>query len=465
MPLNIVILAAGLGTRMHSNKPKVLHQIGGISLLERVIQTAQQLNPEKIFVVYGHGGAEIQQQLSHYAVQWVEQKQQLGTGHAVMQVLPDLNNSQLNSGINHSSQKILILYGDVPLITSTTLNNLLNEVSDDALGILTVKLNNPTGYGRIIRDNKENVIAIIEDKDANNDQKTIQEINTGIIATSVDNLIKWLPQISTNNSKQEYYLTDIVKLAVNDHKKIIGFQTYQIEETQGINDRVQLAQAERFYQQQMAQQLMLSGVTIIDPARFDLRGSCEIKTDVIIDINVILEGHVVIGKNSYVGANCILRDVIIGESVEIKPNSVIEGATIHNNCKIGPFARIRPNSVLAENSAIGNFVEIKNSTIGIASKIMHLAYIGDTTMGQYVNVGAGTITCNYDGINKHRTIIGNNVFIGSDTQFIAPVTIADGATIGAGSTITKDVPADQLTLSRVAQKTIDGWKRPEKKDK
>ena len=450
MPLNIIILAAGQGTRINSNKPKVLHTIGGISLLERVIQIAQKLQPEKIFIVYGHGGAEIKHQLSHCAVTWVEQKQQLGTGHAVMQVLPELNNSK---------QKVLILYGDVPFITNETLNNLLNKVTADALGILTVKLSDPTGYGRIIRDENKNIKAIIEEKDADINQLTINEINTGIMATSVDNLFRLLPQLATDNAKKEYYLTDIVKLAAAEKKPILGLQTNIIEETQGINDRVQLAQAERYYQQKMAQQLMLSGVTLLDPSRFDLRGTAEISADVTIDINVILEGRVVIGKNSHIGANCILRDVIIGDSVEIKANSIIEGATIENNCTVGPFARIRPDTFLAETSAIGNFVEIKKSTIGAGSKIQHHSYIGDTTMGQHVNVGAGTITCNYDGVNKHRTTIGDNVFIGSDTQFIAPVNIADGATIGAGSTITKNVPAGQLTLSRVSQKTINGSKK------
>lgn len=453
MPLNIVILAAGLGTRMHSNKPKVLHTIGGTSLLEHVIHTAQSLQPEKIFIVYGYGGAEIQQHLSHHPLTWVEQKQQRGTGHAVMQVLPELHN--LN-------QQVLILYGDVPLITRNTLQQLLNEISGDALGLLTVNLENPTGYGRIIRNNEQQVFAIIEEKDADDNQRSIQEINTGIITTSVANLKRWLPQLSTDNAKQEYYLTDIVKLAAAENKTIIGLPTADVAETQGINDRAQLAQAERYYQQTMAHQLMISGVTLLDPLRIDIRGTTEIHSDVTIDVNVILEGHVVIGKNSYIGANCLLRDVIIGESVEIKANSIIEGATIGNHCKVGPFARIRPGTVLADTATVGNFVEIKNSTIGVASKVPHHSYIGDTTMGQHVNVGAGTITCNYDGANKHRTIIGDNVFIGSDTQLIAPITVADNATIGAGSTINKNVPGGQLTLSRATQKTIDGWKRPTK---
>ena len=456
MALNIIILAAGQGTRMNSNKPKVLHTIGGISLLERVIHTAQSLYPEKIFIVYGHGGTEIKQQLSQYAVTWIEQNQQLGTGHAVMQVLPEFNNA---------NDQILILYGDVPLISKEILHKLLNQTTTDALGLLTVNLDNPIGFGRIIRDTQKNVLAIIEEKDADADQKLIQEVNTGIMTISVNNLKKWLPKLSTNNAKKEYYLTDIVKLAAAEGTAILGLQTNNAEEVQGINDRVQLAKAERYFQQSMAQQFMLSGVTILDPTRFDIRGVSEISTDVTIDINVILEGRVIIGKNSYIGANCILRDVIIGDSVDIKANSIIDGATIGNHCTIGPFARIRPETFLADNAKVGNFVEIKKSNIGTNSKVPHHSYIGDTTMGQHVNVGAGTITCNYDGANKHRTIIGNNVFIGSDTQFIAPVIIADGATIGAGSTITKDVPAGQLTLSRASQKTINGWKRPEKSDK
>lgn len=454
MPLNIIILAAGLGTRMNSNKPKVLHTIGGISLLERVILTAQSLNPEKIFIVYGHGGTEIKQQISQHAVTWIEQKQQLGTGHAVMQVLPELNNAH---------DQILILYGDVPLISIETLQELLNQTTIDALGLITVNLDNPSGFGRIIRDSQEKVMAIIEEKDANADQKLIREVNTGIMTTSVNNLKQWLPKLSTNNAKKEYYLTDIVKLAATEKTFILGLPANNIEETQGINDKIQLAQAERYFQQQIAKKLMLSGVTLLDPSRVDIRGNVEISADVTIDVNVILEGRIIIGKNSYIGANCILRDVIIGESVEIKPHTIIDGAKIGNNCTIGPFTRIRPETFLAENAKIGNFVEIKKSDIGANSKVPHHSYIGDTTMGQFVNVGAGTITCNYDGANKHRTIIGNNVFIGSDTQFIAPVTIADDATIGAGSTITKNVPSGQLTLSRISQKTINGWKRPEKK--
>lgn len=454
MALNIIILAAGQGTRMNSTKPKVLHTIGGISLLERVINTAQSLNPEKIFIVYGHGGTEIKRQLSQHAVTWVEQKQQLGTGHAVMQVLPELNNTH---------DQLLILYGDVPLISKETLQELLNQTTSDALGLLTVNLDKPFGFGRIIRGTQNKVMAIVEEKDTNDDQKLIREVNTGIMTTSVNNLKQWLPKLSTHNAKNEYYLTDVVKLAATEKTFILGLQANDVEETQGINDKIQLAQAERYFQKQMANKLMLSGVTLLDPSRLDIRGNIEVSADVTIDINVILEGRVIIGKNSYIGANCILRDVMIGESVEIKPNTIIDGATIGNNCTIGPFARIRPETFLADNAKIGNFVEIKKSDIGANSKVPHHSYIGDTTMGQFVNVGAGTITCNYDGANKHHTTIGNNVFIGSDTQFIAPVTIEDDATIGAGSTITKNVPGGQLTLSRNSQKTINGWKRPEKK--
>lgn len=456
MNLDIIILAAGQGTRMRSQLPKVLHKIGGISLIERVITTAQSLNPDNIFVVCGHGSEQIQQTLTDFPIKWIKQAEQLGTGHAVAQVLPHLS---------HTNKPILILYADVPLLSHNTLHTLIKQTKLEQLCILTTIIKDPTGFGRIIRNKNQQVTAIVEEKDADAQQRLIQEINTGVFITSANHLSRWLPQITTKNLSHEYYLTDIVQLAVAEKTEVSTTMTGSTEEVQGINDRLQLAQLERYYQQQIAKQFMLSGVTLLDPQRFDVRGNAEISADVTIDIDVILEGNVIIGTDCSIGPHCILRNVKLGKGIIIKSHCVIEDAVIGDNCTIGPFARIRPGTQLANSVAVGNFVEIKNAQIGANSKILHLSYIGDTTMGEQVNVGAGTITCNYDGANKHQTIIGNNVFIGSDTQLVAPVILADNATIGAGSTITKDAPTGQLTLSRAAQKTIPGWQRPVKKGK
>lgn len=454
MNLDIIILAAGQGTRMRSKLPKVLHKIGGLTLLEHVIKTAQSLNPDQIFVVYGHGGEQIQQTLKNASVTWIKQNEQLGTGHAVAQVIPHLQNPD---------NSLLILYGDVPLISHNTLRTFITQTNPEHLGLLTTMINNPTGFGRIIRGDKQQVTAIIEEKDADTEQRLIKEINTGIYYTAAKNLVRWLPQINTQNSAKEYYLTDIVKLAAADKIVISTTATATVEEVQGINDRLQLSQLERYYQQRLANEFLLSGVTIKDPHRFDVRGNAEISADVTIDINVILDGNVIIDSDCYIGAHSILRNVKLGKGVFIHPNCVIDDAIIGENCTIGPFARIRPGTELANSVEIGNFAEIKNSKINSKSKMHHFSYVGDTNMGERVNVGAGTITCNYDGANKHRTIIGNDVFIGSDSQLVAPVTLGDGATIGAGSTITKDAPAQQLTLSRSQQKSIPGWQRPVKK--
>lgn len=454
--LNIIILAAGQGTRMRSALPKVLHKIGHLTLLERVVRTAKSLSPQHIYVVCGHQSERLRTECAHLEIQWIEQSQQLGTGHAVQQALPLLQNPE---------DKVLILYGDVPLITKNTLTHLLAITDENTLGILTAKLDNPFGFGRIIRNNNNQVIEIIEEKDASSAQKQIHEINTGVYATTVKQLQQWLPKLSNNNQQKEFYLTDIVKLAVQDNIKIATYIAHSNEEIQGVNDRAQLAQLERYFQYQLAKQYMLSGVTLRDPHRIDIRGNADISEDVTIDVNVILEGNVTIGSNSTIGANCVLRNVQIGDHVTIKDNCVLEDAIIHDHCAVGPFARIRPGTVLAEKVHVGNFVEIKKSTIGTGSKIPHLSYVGDATLGNHVNFGAGAITCNYDGITKKPTTIGNNVFIGSDSQLIAPVTIEDGAYIGAGSTISKNAPANKLTLSRSKQQTIENWQRPIKEKK
>jgi bifunctional UDP-N-acetylglucosamine pyrophosphorylase / glucosamine-1-phosphate N-acetyltransferase len=456
MTLHVVILAAGLGKRMCSTTPKVLHKLGGVTLIERVVQTAQQLKPENIYIVVGHDSDQIKAQLQDYSVTWVEQREQLGTGHAVLQVLPHLKNPDA---------KVLILYGDVPLIKVSTLAALLNKTSAHQLAMLTIQLDDPSGFGRIIRNDNQQIIKIVEQKDATPTQQAIKEINTGIYLTTVKNLTQWLPKLSTANNQQEYYLTDIVEFAAQENIPIAALACGSTEEVQGINDREQLIKLERCYQSQIAKQFLLSGVTLMDPARFDVRGKARIAQDVTIDINVILEGDVSIDSNSYIGPNCVLKNVSIGKNVEIKPNCVIENATIGDSCKVGPFARLRPETVLANNVSIGNFVELKKSHVGANSKIPHLSYVGDAALGEKVNFSAGAITCNYDGANKRKTTIGNNVFVGSDVQLIAPVTIEEGAFIAAGSTITKNAPANKLTLSRAKQTTIDNWQRPKKEEK
>ncbi|MFK5971608.1 MAG: bifunctional UDP-N-acetylglucosamine diphosphorylase/glucosamine-1-phosphate N-acetyltransferase GlmU [Candidatus Marithrix sp.] len=451
MKLSIIILAAGLGKRMNSDLPKVLHCLADKPLLQHVIDTALTLKPETIQVVYGHGGEQVRNTLIDLPVQWVEQERQLGTGHAVAQAIPNIANDNM----------VLVLYGDVPLINSTTLKTLSSQAN--GLNILTAKLNNPTGYGRIVRDDKDKVTNIVEEKDANDKIKSIQEINTGILATQASNLRNWLTKLNNNNSQEEYYLTDIVAMAVADNQSINTNIVNNIHEVMGVNNRLQLANLERYYQLQQVNNLMLAGVTIQDPNRLDIRGTIQVGYDINIDINVILAGKISIGNRVKIGSNTVIRNAEIADDVEILSNCVIEDVVIGAGCKIGPFARLRPETKLAERVHIGNFVEIKKSTVANGSKINHLSYIGDSEIGKNVNIGAGTITCNYDGAKKHKTIIKDKVFIGSDTQLIAPVTVETGATIGAGSTITTDVIADSLTLSRTEQKSIVGWQRPKKK--
>lgn len=456
MKITTIILAAGKGTRMRSEYPKVLHKIANRPLLQHVYDMSCHLENNSINIVIGHGAELVTDTLKNLDVLWIEQKQQLGTGHAVQQVSDQIANDDT----------VLILYGDVPLLKLTTIKNLLNNVNEQSLALLTVNLENPIGYGRIIRDSKGNVTKIVEQKDALDSEKLINEVNTGILAVRGDKLKQWLNQLDNNNSQGEYYLTDVIEMAVADGINIITSQPDTEDEVLGVNNRLQLSHLERVYQQQQANELMERGVTLIDPARFDLRGSIEqLGQDIEIDINVILEGKNSIGNNVKIGANTQIKDTVIGDNVEILANCMIENAVIGDNSRIGPFARLRPESVLACDVHIGNFVEIKKSTIGIGSKINHLSYIGDATVGSKVNIGAGTITCNYDGVNKFRTIIEDGAFIGSDTQLIAPVTVGKNATIGAGSTITKNCIENQLTLSRTKQLSISSWQRPVKQDK
>ena len=453
MKLNIVILAAGQGTRMRSARPKVLHPLGGKPLLAHVIDTAHQLDPECIHVVYGHGGDQVREALADATVAWIEQAEQLGTGHAVEQVMPAVS----DDGV------VLVLYGDVPLISAATLAPMVKQAEQNTLSVLTATLEDPSGYGRIIRNAERQLVDIIEQKDAGDEQLQIREINTGFLAAPARLLRDWLSRLDNSNAQGEFYLTDIVAMAVADGVTVESAGTPNNYEILGVNDRTQLALLERIYQRQCAERLMRSGVTLADPARFDVRGEIQAGADSFIDINGVFEGRVDLGTGVKIGPNCVIRNATIGDDVEILANCVIDDARIGSACRIGPFARIRPDSNLDEHVHIGNFVEVKKSRIAAGSKVNHLSYIGDTHMGSGVNVGAGTITCNYDGANKHLTEIGDDVFIGSDTQLVAPVKVGDGATIGAGTTVTRDVPAGELTLSRSPQQTRPGWRRPVKK--
>ena len=456
MKITTIILAAGKGTRMCSQLPKILHQIANRSLLEHVYDMSKQLENNAIKIVYGHGADLVRETLNDLDVSWIEQKQQLGTGHAVQQASAHFTDSDT----------VLILYGDVPLLKLNTVKALIENVSKQSIALLTVNLDDPTGYGRIVRDASGQVSKIVEQKDATAAEQLIKEGNTGIMAVQGQQLKKWLNQLGNNNAQGEYYLTDVIEMAVADGIAVITSQPESVDEVLGVNNRIQLSHLERVYQREQANYLMEQGVTLMDPARFDLRGSLDsLGTDIIIDVNVILEGKNSIGNNVRIGANTYINNSIIADNVDILANCIIDNAIIGQGSKIGPFARLRPESVLAEQVHIGNFVEIKKTTIASASKINHLSYIGDATVGSRVNIGAGTITCNYDGVNKFRTIIEDGAFIGSDSQLIAPVTIGKNATIGAGSTITKDSPENQLTLSRAKQITITSWQRPVKQEK
>jgi bifunctional UDP-N-acetylglucosamine pyrophosphorylase/glucosamine-1-phosphate N-acetyltransferase len=453
--VNIVILAAGPGKRMLSQLPKVLHRLAGRPLLSHVVETARRLSPEVICVVYGHGGETVRQAVGGDGAVWVMQEPQLGTGHAVLQALPHLD----------ERLPTLVLYGDVPLIRAETLKRLIGTAGK-GLGLLTATLDNPAGYGRILRKGKR-VVGIVEDKDASARQRALRETNTGIVVAPTKKLKSWLAKLQNNNAQKEYYLTDIVRLATKERVPVTAIQADAAWETLGVNSRAQLAELERIYQRSLASALMEKGVMLADPTRCDVRGNLECGAEVAIDVNCVFEGAVRLGDSVSVGANCVLRNVTVGSGTRIEAFCHLEDADIGSDCNIGPYARMRPGtrSKLAANVHIGNFVEVKASSIGEGSKANHLTYIGDSEVGRNVNVGAGTIVCNYDGANKHRTVIEDDVFIGSDTQLVAPIRVGRGATLGAGTTLTKDAPPGELTISRAKQVSIPGWKRPVKAKK
>lgn len=452
MGLSVVILAAGNGKRMVSdNLPKILHRLGGFALLEHVVKTAQTLQADSIHVVYGHGGDQVTKQMAHLDVNWVKQEGPLGTGHAVLQAMPFCSDDD----------QVLVLYGDVPLISLKTLRQLQEETPHNGVGLIVTEPDDPSGFGRIIRNEMGNIKAIVEHRDADEQQLKIREINTGILMASAKHLKSWLPKLKNKNKQKEYYLTDIVALAVDEGFPVGGVLAHNAYEFQGVNDRWQLAKLERYYQRTLAKQLALSGVTVLDYTRIDIRGEADIAPDTTLDVNVVLEGKVKIGKHCRIGPNVYLKDVTIDENVTILANSVVEGATIKKDCKIGPFARLRSGAELDENVSVGNFVEIKKSFLGMGTKAQHLTYLGDAKIGKNVNVGAGTITCNYDGVNKWATEIGDGAFIGSNTSLVAPIKIEPNAYIAGGSTLSKTAPGDQLTIARAKQMTIKNWKRPQ----
>lgn len=453
MNLHVVILAAGQGTRMYSAKPKVLHTLGGKPLLAHVIANARQIEANGIHIVFGHGGAQVQAAVKDTDLHWVEQSQQLGTGHALMQAMPSIGDDAT----------VIVLYGDVPLTRSDTLQRLLRLLEPNTIGLLTASLDNPHGYGRIVRDSGARVLRVVEEKDATSDERALHEVNTGILVAPAHALKNWLSRLTTRNAQGEYYLTDVIGLAVTDGWGIRTAQPQSTEEILGVNNRQQLAYLERHYQRQYAQNLILTGVTLLDPSRFDLRGVLRVGRDVTIDVDVVLEGEVDIADNVTIGPFCYLRNCTIGSGATILSHSVIEEAAIGAGARVGPYSRIRPGTKLGPDAHIGNFVEVKNASIGQGSKVNHLSYIGDATVGKDVNIGAGTITCNYDGANKHHTYIDDNVFVGSDTQLVAPVRVGRNVTIGAGTTVTKDVQENVLVISRVPQQVKAGWKRPTKK--
>lgn len=452
MSLDIVILAAGQGTRMRSALPKVLHPIAGKSMLAHVVDTARKLKPQSIQVVIGHGAETVREQLAADDVSFVVQSEQLGTGHAVAQAVPNLK-----------AENTLVLYGDVPLIEASTLDSLLTQLSANCMALLTVHLDNPAGYGRIVRNDAGAVQAIVEHKDASPEQLKICEGNTGILAAPRERMADWLGRLSNSNAQGEYYLTDIIAMAVADGLTVATETARDAMEVQGANDRLQLSELERHFQKRAAQRLMAQGVTLLDPARFDQRGEVTVGRDVFIDINVILEGKVEIADNVSIGPNCVIKDSILRNGAVIKANSHLEGAEVGEGADCGPFARLRPGTVLAARAHVGNFVELKNTHLGEGAKAGHLTYLGDSEIGARTNIGAGTITCNYDGANKFKTVMGEDVFIGSNSSLVAPLTLGDGSTTGAGSTITADVPAHALAVGRGRQRNLENWARPQKR--
>jgi bifunctional UDP-N-acetylglucosamine pyrophosphorylase/glucosamine-1-phosphate N-acetyltransferase len=438
---------------MYSALPKVLHALAGRPLLAHVLAAARELAPRALHVVHGHGGEQVQVAFGVESLRWAHQAEQLGTGHAVQQAMPAIGDDAL----------VLVLYGDVPLIRPETLRNLISQAGANTLALLTAELPDPQGYGRIVRDAAGDVARIVEQKDATPEQAAVREINTGILVAPAARLRGWLARLENRNAQREYYLTDVIAMAVADGVKVVARQPAAIHEILGVNNKLDLATLERTHQRNIAQRLLEQGVTLRDPARLDVRGELACGRDVVIDVNVVIEGKVTLGDGVTIGPNNFLRDVRIGAATEIQPNCVLEEAEIGRDCRIGPFARIRPGTRLADRAHIGNFVEVKNSQIGEGSKANHLTYVGDSVVGKGVNIGAGTITANYDGANKHRTDIGDNASIGSNVVLVAPVTVGDGATIGAGSVISKNAPAGELTVARARQTTINGWKRPVKK--
>lgn len=455
--MEVVILAAGKGTRMNSDCPKVLHRIGGKAMLEHVLDSAAQCQPQRVHVVVGYGGDAVRQQIGPQStVNWVNQDQQLGTGHAVQQALPAFD-------CEDSGNQILVLFGDVPMISPATLQRLLTEAESESLALLTVVTSAPDGFGRIIRDDSAAVTAIVEHKDATAEQRLITEVNTGIMAIPAQRLPGWLERIQNHNKQQEYYLTDIVALAVEDGCSVKAIQAQSEMEVLGVNDKTQLAILERYFQSMQVQQLLEAGVTLRDPARVDVRGTLSCGKDVEIDVNVLFEGEVSLDDGVLIEANCIIRNAKIGSGTHILAGTHIEGAEIGSQASIGPMARLRPGSVIGDQVKIGNFVETKQAKIGTGSKANHLAYIGDAEIGSGCNIGAGTIFCNYDGANKHKTLLGNGVFVGSNSVLIAPVSLADNAFVAAGSAINTDVPAEHLGVARGKQRNISGWQRPVKK--
>ena len=452
MNLAVVILAAGKGTRMKSDLPKVLHPIAGRPMVQHVVDAAGALDPDNTVLIYGHGGEAVRQAVTGSRLQWAEQAEQLGTGHAVAQALPHLE-----------EDVVLVLYGDVPLIQPQTLRDFVARVDDQSLALMTLTLDDPSGYGRVIRDGDGKVQRVVEQKDASDDEKAVREINTGILACTRRFLNDSLPRLSNSNAQGEYYLTDLIAMAVDAGMDVVTEQPGHAWEVDGVNDRVQLARLERVYQRVRAEALMRAGVTLLDPNRLDIRGNLQCGQDVTLDINTVLVGDVEIGDRVTVGPNCLIRNARIGSGTHIEANSVVDGAVVGEECQVGPFARLRPGTELAARAKVGNFVETKKAYVGEGSKVNHLTYIGDSRIGKGVNVGAGTITCNYDGVNKFQTVMKDGAFIGSNSSLVAPVTIGENATVGAGSVVTKDVPDQGLAVARGQQRNIQNWSRPEKK--
>ncbi|MFQ3222682.1 MAG: bifunctional UDP-N-acetylglucosamine pyrophosphorylase/glucosamine-1-phosphate N-acetyltransferase [Porticoccaceae bacterium] len=452
--VNFVILAAGKGTRMRSSLPKVLHKLSGRSMLGHVVATVESLGKAKKIIVTGHGAEQVEQQFKSPETIFIQQKEQLGTGHAVHMAVPELC----------SDAVVIVLYGDVPLIRPATIEKILAVVTESTMGLLTINLDQPTGYGRIVRNTKGDITEIIEQKDASVEQLKITEVNTGVLALQSSQLSDWLPKITNNNAQGEYYLTDLVVIAREAGVEIISVNPESATEVEGVNNRVQLSQLERAHQRQLAEVLMESGTSLADPARFDQRGELSAGTDNFIDINCVFNGSVTIGSNVSIGANCQISDSTIGDGVSILPNTIIESSVVGDRAVVGPFARLRPGTKMESDTKVGNFVETKKTLVGKGSKINHLSYVGDAQLGENVNIGAGTITCNYDGVSKHKTDLGDGVFVGSNSTLVAPIKVDKGGFIAAGSTVTTEVPSDSLAVGRAKQRNIKGWKRPTKKE-